>query len=898
MTYDNRMDPARPDPDALLRGLQADAARGGRGKLKVFFGACAGVGKTYAMLEAARIRCAAGVDVVVGWVETHGRAETEALLVGLEQLPPQRLSYRGVELAELDLDAALERRPALLLVDELAHTNVPGARHAKRWQDVLELLADGIDVYTTLNFQHLESLNDVVAQITGITVRETVPDRVLEQADAVELVDLPPDELLQRLAEGKVYVPEQAAEAVERFFRRGNLHALRELALRRTAERVDAQLQDYRRVHAIGETWAAVPRLLVLVAPSPYAGRLVRAARRMAHTGGAEWIALHVETELDRRLPEADRAQLERALQLAERLGGEAATVQGEDVVGEALAFARSRNVTGIVVGSPPRGRASRRGQRPLVDRLLREAAGLDVHVLHGEAESPASAVAVPRPRARWWRETPLTVAIIAACTVVAALLHGRFGEANLMLVYLVGVMVVATRLARAQAVLASVLAVAAFDFFFVPPFLTFAVENTQYLFTFVVMLAAALLISGMAARVRQQVEAGRVRERRTAALLALAKDLAAAPVRQDVARSTVRRTAETLDVGAVLLLAGAQGGVDPLAAQGDVSLDANELSVARWVLDHAQPAGRWTETLPGTSLLYVPLLGSKGALGVLGVQTQAAPTGEQMHLLEGIASQAALALERTALQAAAQEAEVQVEAERLRSAVLSAVSHDLRTPLAAITGAASSLLDPGLTAATRDDLAGTIVGESDRLNRLIGNILQVTRLESGAATVEKEWQPLEEAVGAALARAEELLEGRPVSVELPEDLPLLQADGLLLEQVFFNLLENAAKYTPAGSPVMVRAWTSPEWVEVEVADQGPGLPPGQEGRVFDKFVRLSGGGRGVGLGLTVCRGIVVAHGGTMWAENRPGGGLAFRFRLPWQTPPPGPEVEETEARS
>lgn len=881
------MDPTRPDPDLLLRGVQADAAREARGKLKVFFGACAGVGKTYAMLEAARARKPAGTDVVIGWVETHGRVDTEALLEGLERVPPRQLSYRGTELAELDLDAALERRPALLLLDELAHTNAPGSRHAKRWQDALELLAAGIDVYTTLNVQHVESLNDVVAQITGVTVRETVPDRVLEEADAVELVDLPPDELLQRLREGKVYMPDQAAEAVERFFRRGNLIALRELALRRTAEGVDEQMQRYRHRHAIAEPWPAVPRYLVLVAPSPFAARLVRATRRMAAVGRGGWIALHIETERDRHLPEGDHAQLSRTMQLAERLGGEAVTIPGEDVVAEAVAYARSRNVTGIVVGSPPRRGGHGTWQRSLLDRLLHEAHGLDVHVLHGQPEPPPPPVSLAPPRARWWTATPWTVAIIAACTGVAALLHGQFGEANLMMVYLVGVMLVATRFPRAQAVLASVLAVAAFDFFFVPPFFTFAVANTQYLFTFAVMLAAALVISGMAARVRQQVESGRARERRTAALLALARDLSAATGREEVARATVLRTSETLDAGAALLLPTRSGGVERAAAQGDVGLDANELSTARWVIDHAQPAGRWTDTLPGASLLYLPLLGSRGALGVLGVQIQVAPTADQMHLLDALASQAALALERTVLQGAAREAEVQVEAERLRSAVLSAVSHDLRTPLAAIAGAASSLLDPGLGSATRDELAGTIVGESDRLNRLIGNILQVTRLESGAATVEKEWQPLEEAVGAALTRAEELMERRPVSVELPLDLPLVQADGLLLEQVFFNLLENAAKYTPPGTPVTVRAWTSPGWVEVEVTDLGPGLPAGEEGRVFDKFVRLSAGGRGVGLGLTVCRGIVAAHGGTMWAKNRSGGGVAFRFRLPLETPPP-----------
>jgi two-component system sensor histidine kinase KdpD len=888
----------RPDPDQLLELIREDEARAARGQLKIFFGACAGVGKTYAMLEAARARQRDGVEVVVGWVETHGRAETEALLEGLEILPPRRLSYRGVSLAEFDLDGALERRPSLILVDELAHTNAPGSRHTRRWQDVVELLDAGIDVSTTLNVQHLESLNDVVAQITGVVVRETVPDRLVEQADEIELVDLPPEDLLKRLREGKVYVAELAGAAAANFFREGNLIALRELALRRTAERVDAQMEHYRRAHAIREPWPAAERLLVLVAPSPYAARLVRATRRMAARVRAPWIAVHVETAESSRLPGADRDQLNGTLALAERLGAEVVTLTGDDVAEEVVALARARNVTRIVIGKPRERGWRERLHGSLPDRLIRASGAIDVHVLSGDPEPVAPSLRSATAAGIGWPGYLWTAAIVTACTLLAAALHGRIADANLIMIYLVGVMVVATRLERRHAVAASVLSVAAFDFFFVKPYLTFAVAETQYLLTFGVMFAAALLLSGLASRIRRQAEAGRTREQRTLALFAMARDLAATTSEPELARAVVRHVAETLDAGVVLVLAGPEGRLEQTAGGGSPPLDEHEVAVARWAFDNRQPAGRWTDTLPGARLLYLPLVASAGAVGVLGVTLHSAPAADQSQLLEAFTNQAALAIERARMTRAAHEAEVQVEAERFRNALLSAVSHDLRTPLASVTGAASALLDPELDRASHDELARTVAEESRRLNRLIGDILQVTRLESGAVTLEKEWQPLEEALGAALSRVEEALGARPVTLEISPEPLLVPADGLLLEQLFYNLLENAAKYTPAGSPITVRAWAEPGWAVVEVADRGPGLPAGTERKAFDTFVRLAAGGRGVGLGLTICRGIVLAHGGTIWAENQPSGGVAFRFRLPIDAEPPRVEPEQAEVGS
>jgi two-component system sensor histidine kinase KdpD len=885
----------RPDPDALLARVKEQQALEARGKLKIFFGAAAGVGKTYAMLEAAREKRADGVDVVVGYVEPHGRVETETLLEGLEILPPRLVEYRGATLRELDLDAALARRPRLILVDELAHTNAPGSRHAKRWQDVLELLDAGIDVYTTVNVQHVESLNDVVAKVTGVVVRETVPDSILDRADEVELIDLPPDDLLDRLREGKVYVPDHAAEALRNFFRKGNLIALRELALRRTAERVDAQMRSYMRDHAIGAVWPTAERLLVAVGASPFSVRLVRAGKRMAERLGAEWWVAYVETPAQLRLPPEAKDRVAQTLRLAEALGAKTVTLTGARMSDEILAFARERNVTRIVVGKPQRSLWKRILLGSIVDALVQGSGDIDIAVISGDREEvPATAPRRRLPAAVQWSGYGKAVAAVVLATAVSWLMFPYFELSNLIMVYLVAIVAVAVRLPRGPAVLASVLSVAAFDVFFVPPYLTFAVSDAQYLVTFAVMLLVGLVISGLAIRIRTQAEAARDRERRTAALYAMSRELASTRGADELVAIALRHIGEIFRVRAIILLPQPDG---RLTARGEMaadwSVDANELGVARWVFEHRQPAGLGTATLPGAAGLYVPLLAPLGCVGVLGVRpadVHAFDTPERLHQLETFANQTALAVARARLADEAQQTEVRIETERLRNSLLSSVSHDLRTPLATITGAATTLLEQGerLDAPTQRDLLESVREEADRLNRLVHNLLQMTRLQSGELTLRREWHSIEEVVGAALRRLDRRLSGRRVSTRILPDLPLVAMDGVLVEQVLVNLLDNALKYTPSGSPIEIIATATDRAVTIEVADRGPGIPPGEEEKIFEKFYRARpDDSRGAGLGLAICQAVVRAHGGRIWAQNLPGGGVAFLFTIPLVEVPP-----------
>ena len=885
----------RPDPDQLLARVKAQEAHAGRGKLKVFFGAAAGVGKTYAMLEAARAQRAAGVDVVVGVVETHGRAETQALLEGLEILPRRTIDYHGTRLTEFDLDAAIARRPAVLLVDELAHTNAPESRHAKRWQDVVELLDAGIDVHTTLNVQHLDSLNDVVAKITGVVVRETVPDSVLELADEVELVDLSAEDLRRRLKDGKVYIAEAAAEASENFFREGNLIALRELALRHTAERVDAKMQRYRREHAIAPVWPVAERVLVCIGPSPLSARLVRAGRRLAAQLEAPWVVAYVETPAARKLSTEDRARVSQTLRLAESLGAETVTLTGTRMSDELLAYARSRNVSKLVIGKPTRGFWQRVFLGSIVDALVQGSGEIDIYVISGDG-TPTPAPRTRRLRAPASNPLPYAAAIgaVGASTALAWAMFPRFELSNIVMVYLLGVVVVAMRFGRTASALASVLSVAAFDFFFVPPYLTFAVTDTQYLITFAVMLVVALVISGLTVRSRDQAEAARTQERRTAVLYSLSRELAAARGLDTLLELALRHLLEVFGGRMAILMPAADGRLQQRAGQlAPFNMDSTDLAVAQWAFDHRQPAGAGTDNVPGAQMRFEPLLSSRGAVGVLGIrpaEPHAFDDPEEEHLLDTFASLVAVAVDRAVLADEAQTAQVRVEAERVRNALLSAVSHDLRTPLTAITGAASAALDDDtrLDATTRRELLESIRDEAERLNRLVNNLLDVTRLESGNLQLRREWIPLEEVVGVALARLAGPLRDRKVTARLPEDLPPVHVDGLLLGQVFINLLENAAKHTPAGLPVEIEAHRQGDQVVVDVADRGPGLPKGEERRIFDKFY---GGGvtAGAGLGLTICRAIVEAHGGRIWAENRPGGGAIFRFSVPAGEPPRPP---------
>lgn len=879
----------RPSPEEMLQRAAEEEARARRGKLKVFFGFAPGVGKTYAMLEAARARRREGLDVVVGWLETHGRAETAALAEGLERISPRSLGHRGVTLEELDLDAALARRPALILVDELPHSNAPGSRHPKRWNDVEELLQAGIDVYTTLNVQHVDSLNDVVGQITGISVRETVPDVVLDRASEIELVDLSPEDLLQRLKEGKVYVPAQAERAMRNFFQKGNLIALRELALRRAAERVDAQVEEWKREHGIAESWPTRDRLLVAVSPAPQADDVIRAAYRMAARLRAPWIALTVERPGFNLLPEATRERAAEHVELARRLGAETLVVAGERIAEEILEVARQRNVTRIVVGRPTHTRWRDRIFGSMLEELIRGAQGMEVVVSSGTEETPAEPLP-PRPPRR--RATPrqywaaLIGVLIAAIVCFAT--RPFFDLADRVMIHLLAVLVVAARLPRGPSLLAAVASVASLDFFFVEPFYTFAVNDVQHLVTFAVMLVVAILVSSQTVRIREQAATARQREHRAAALYAMSRDLGGETGLEPITRTTVRRLREVFDVDAELLLARSDGSLASAAfANEPVAARDREQAIARWAFDHREAAGYGTSTLSATEVVFMPLIGA-APVGVIGValgRRKEPLSPAQMQLLETFVAQAALAVERARLTESAEASRLTAETERARSALLSAVSHDLRTPLASIVGSSETLLDEtaALSAKDRRDLMETIHGEARRLSRLIGDLLELTRLESGALEVKKEWVAIEELVTSAVERMAPSLGGRTIETRLPERVIWVEADAVLLEEVLLNLIDNACKYGNAAGPIEIWAEEREGAVELAVADRGPGIPPGEEELIFEKFYRAGDRARvpGTGLGLTIARAIVAAHGGEIRAQRREGGGAVFRVQLP-----------------
>ena len=891
----------RPKPEQFLARLQTESDEqpesDARGKLKIYFGFAAGVGKTYSMLEAARQAAIAGSDVVLGYIEPHGRPETESLLLGQELLRYQEVEYRNVTLKEFDLDAALKRKPEILLVDELAHTNAPGMRHQKRWQDVEEILDAGINVWTTLNVQHIESLNDVVAQITGITVRETLPDAVFDRAEEIELVDLPPDDLLERFRDGKVYVPEQAAQAVQRFFKKPNLIALREIAMRRVADRIGSDVQTAR----LGETrtrpWPTRERLLVCVSPSPTSAKVIRTAKRMASAMHAEWIAVHTEKPATQHMDARDRQRLAAHLRLVEQLGGETVTISGEDVAQAVIDYAQQRNVTKIVIGKTGRPRWYRFWRPTIVDRLIALSEDTDVYVIRGLEEKLPLPPQTGKAKLTWDLRGYLYAAGVLATTTGIAwgFYAAGLAEANLVMVYLLGVVFVASRFGRGPSIFASIASVLLFNFFFTHPFYTFAVRDTQYIFTFGVMLVIALIISTLTTRIRDQVHLARQRARRTEALYRISHRLAGTSGTLQIVMSAQQQLAELFDAEAALFLPDDDGHFGPAMAEAaPFANEQREIAVARWVLERRRTAGKGSDTLPDAGAMYLPLNGAQRTVGVLGIRTRdplLLSDPEQRQMLDTAVSQIALAIERDQLAHEAQQILAQAEAEKLRSSLLSSVSHDLRTPLAAIAGASSSLLEPGkLSEATRRELLETVYEESDRLSRLVENLLHMTRIESKQMEVTKQWQPLEEVVGSALGRLKSQLADRKVNTDLPADLPLVPIDGLLIEQVLINLIDNAAKYSLSDTPIEIRAHADKHHVTVEVLDRGPGLPPGDTSRLFDKFQRgetLPAGTRGAGLGLAICRAIIQAHGGDIRAENRSNGGARFAFTIPIEGAPP-----------
>ena len=880
----------RPDPDELLARIQSEEKEKNQGKLKIFLGYVAGVGKTYSMLEAAHQRKAEGIDLVVGYVETHNRVETEAMLAGLEVIPRKKLDYHGVAIEEMDVDAILARHPQLALVDELAHTNVSGSRHPKRYQDVEDLLEAGINVYTTLNIQHLESLNDVIAQITNITVRETVPDSIIDEAAEIELVDLPPDELIDRLNEGKVYVPDQAARAINKFFRKGNLTALRELTMRRAAARVDEHMLDYMQTRAIPGPWPASEHILVCVSSNPLGERLVRSARRLADELKADWQAIYVETPRHASLSQGQRDQITHNLHLAEQLGAKTLTLPGQTVAGEVLEYARKHNITKIIAGKPPRSRWKELLFGSDVEQIIRHSVNIDVYVVGGEAiQTPQSEVFTFRPHHPWIRYVWSLVLVLLA-TILSALVDPYIAPTNMVMIYLLAVVVAAVYLGRGPSILASLLGILSFDFFFVPPNFTLQVSDTQYLLTFAGVLVVSLVISQLTARVREQADAAQQREADTTALYALSRDLAAAGSLEAIINTIVDNISQTFGRDVIIYLPepGAKGFIKPVTQYNNYTPNENETAVASWAFLHGQPAGRGTDTLSASDTRYIPMKTARGTVGVLGVkaidpQNKLAPN--LRRLLEAFANQAALAIERAQLSEQARQAQVLKATEKLQNALLNSISHDLRTPLVSITGVLSSLSDAKVWQdnENRTKLIENARQEADRLNRLVGNLLSMSRLEAGAVKLRPEPCDIQDVIGAALAQLDEQLGKREVRVNLSENLPLIPLDYILMEHVLVNILDNAIKYSPPEAPIDITAHVSNAFMEIDIADRGIGIPPEDLNRVFDKFYRVHRPDNisGTGLGLSICKGIIEAHNGFIGAENRPGGGTIITIGLP-----------------
>lgn len=862
----------------------------GRGRLRVFLGYADGVGKSAAMLATAQRRYEEGQDVVVGCLPGYGRFPNTDPLPNLEIIPYRQTTYGGGD--EMDTDAILRRRPQLVLVAELAHANAPGSRHAYRYQDVLELLHSGIDVYTTLNIQHLESLNDVVAQVTGVRVGETVPDHILDDADDIELVDLPVTDLLARIETGEISWPAQDEATMRKFYRAGNLTALREMALRRAAERVDEQMRAYMHAHAISGPWPAGERLLVCVSPSPLSERLVRTARRLARRLDAVWFAVYVETPAQAHLPEADLERVTQTLRLAEELGAQPVRISGSSVAEAVVNFALGRNVTKIIVGKPlrPRWREWRHGS--VVDQIVRRSQNLDVYVISSKTEEPVTAVA-PTPRSRSpinWQAYLISAALVLLVTLAGLPLRPFIDPTNLAMLYLLAVVLVAIRQGRRPAIAASLLSIIAFDLIFIPPYYAFGVDDAEYLLTFAGLLVVGLVVSTLAARTREQETAVQRRESQTAALFELGQKLANVSGRNEIAQVAVTHLQATFASPVAVFLPDSTGEALRLQATTlGFAPEAEEQETAEWVFRHGQAAGQFTRTLTHTQGHYVPLQTTDQTVGVLAVlftetRRNTSLTSDQRNFLTSLAGQIALALEKASLAEQARQARLREETEKLQTTLLNAISHDLRTPLAAITGALSSLVDDAdlLSETAREDLAQTAWEEALRLNRLVGNLLDMTRLESGAMKVVRQPYDVQELVGATLAQMPHRLKGRTVRRRIPDDLPPVAIDFTLMVQALMNLVDNALKYSPPEAVVDIAAYQEEEMVVIAVQDRGPGIPEAELERVFSKFYRLSTSGvGGTGLGLSITRGIVEAHNGRVWAENRPGGGAIFSLALP-----------------
>jgi two-component system sensor histidine kinase KdpD len=882
----------RPNPDALLSSLQREEAAKKRGRLKVFLGMSPGVGKTFAMLEAARRELAAGRDVVIGYVETHGRKETDALTEGLPQIPRRQLEHRGIALTEFDLDATLARHPQLVLVDELAHTNAPGSRHPKRWQDVAELLDAGLDVITALNVQHVESRADTVRQVTGAEIRETVPDSVLDGA-VFELVDLPPAELIQRLHEGKVYVPDRAAAAVQNYFREANLTALRELALRLVADHVGVDTREFRQTQTNAGAWKTGHCLLVAVGPGPFSEPLIRWTRRMADGLRCRWLAVHVENP--RPLTEAAQAQLEKNLATARELGAEVVATTDDDLVRGLLRVARAQNATQIIVGKPAgTGWLEWLRASLLLRRLARESGDIDLHVVRSEKTSNAPALRIwNRAFASNFQQYLFAAGAVAATGVLNLALMNFTGPRVPGLVFLLAVVLLALKVGRGPVLFAGALSALAWNYFFLPPRFTFVIATVEDGILFGLYFVVAIVLGQLVARIRLQEEAERRREERATALYEMSRDLAEATSRDEIVWQLVAQINRSFNAPIAVVLPEN----DKLFAHPDSSLTLSEkeLSVADWAFRQRKAAGRFTDNLPGAEALHLPLATERKVFGILAVGfPDKRLTLAQRDLLETFARQAALVLDRVELRTAAEQARLLAESEKFSRTLLNSISHELRTPLAASTSAASALAAAGaMTPEQQRALIGEIQEANARLNRVVGNLLDVARLESGQVRPRLDWHDARDLVQTTLRELQRELAAHPVKLDLPAAPLLVRLDFSLVQHALANLLLNAANHTPANTPIEMQAQLSNDNLALSVADRGPGIPPEWLPRIFDKFFRApTAPTGGSGLGLTIVKGFVEAHGGTITATNRPSGGALFTISLPQKESPPTLEIE------
>lgn len=877
----------RPDPDALLQSLKREEEVAKKGKLTIFLGMCAGVGKTYDMLKTGQDLRTKGHDVIIGYVETHHRQETEELLTGLTILPRRSIDYNGIRLEEMDLDAILARKPSLVLVDELAHTNIPGSRHAKRYQDVLELLDNGISVFTTLNVQHLESRADAVAQIAGAVVRETVPDSIFDTAHEVELVDLSPDDLLKRLAEGKVYTAERSARAVQHFFRKGNLTALREMALRLTAERVDRQLREYMSKEQIAGPWKSGQRLIVGISASPHSITLLRSVRRMAYALNATWIAVYVERSA--ALSESASAQLARNIKLAQELGAEVVSTSDEDVVQALLRVAHQQNATQIFIGKT---RTFSLFHTPLLQRLIAGSGNLDVHIIGEEQTHRKERQFLSVNLTSRWTQYVLAAGVMIGAAAACYPFSGLLGYQSVSLILLLVMALLPLWFSLGPVLLSAALSALLWDFLFIPPRFTFSVSLAQDALMLLTYFSIAAVTGTLSARIRARERAVVQREERTAALFALTGDLSTARSQDDVARASVKNIAASLNADTMVFLSEPDGDIFKAPHPAStLAAGPKDFSVASWVYWNEKKAGRFTETLPFAEATYVPLSGPRYSLGVLGVRRRDGQrmTLDQEVLLDNFARQISSALERESLHELARRSVAIEESERLYKTLFNSVSHEMRTPLSAILGASEGLLDPAAFGETtpRTELIGEIHAAALRLNHLVENLLDMTRLESGLIKPKRDWCDVRDLIQSATKRMAAELGRHTVQVSIQEDLPLFTLDFGMMEQALMNVLHNAVLYTPEGTPIRITARASEREGTIEIADQGPGLPEEELERVFEKFHRLPGSrSGGTGLGLSIVRGFVESNGGTITAQNNSGGGARFIIRLPLNRQP------------